>query len=39
MKVIGMLATAVIAAAVAVAAVVGVRSTPDVKRYLNMRRM
>ncbi len=39
MKVIGILATALVAAAVAVAAVVGVRSTPDVKRYLNMRRM
>ena len=39
MKVVGMLATAVVAAAVAVAAVVGLRSAPDVKRYMNMRRM
>jgi hypothetical protein len=39
MKSIGMFTTAVAAAVVAVAVVVGVRSTPDVKRYLKMRRM
>ena len=39
MKVLGVLTTAMVAAAVAVAVVVGVRSTPDVKRYLKMRRM
>ena len=39
MKSIGMFTTAVAAAVVAVAVVVGVRSTPDVRRYLKMRRM
>ena len=39
MKSIGMFTTAVAAAVVAVAVVIGVRSTPDVKRYLKMRRM
>ena len=39
MKTIGMFTTAVVAAVVAVAVVVGVRSTPDVQRYLKMRRM
>ena len=39
MKIVGVLTTAMVAAAVAVAVVVGVRSTPDVKRYLKMRRM
>ena len=34
-----MLATAVMTAAAAGAVVIGVRSIPDVKRYLQMRRM
>jgi hypothetical protein len=34
-----MLATALVAAVVAVAAAVGVRSIPDMKRYLKMRQM
>lgn len=39
MKVVGLLTTVVVAAAVAVAVVVGLRSAPDVKRYNTMRRM
>lgn len=39
MKSIGMFTTAVAAALVAVVVVVGVRSAPDVQRYLKMRRM
>ena len=39
MKTIGVLSTALAAGIVAAAVVIGLRSTPDVKRYLNMRRM
>jgi hypothetical protein len=39
MKVLGELTTALLAAAVAALVVLGVRSSPDVKRYLAMRRM
>lgn len=39
MRAVGLLATAVVSVVVAVAAVVGVRSIPDVQRYLRMRRM
>ena len=39
MKVLGMLTTALLGAALAGAAVLGMRSVPDVKRYLAMRRM
>jgi hypothetical protein len=38
-KVLGMLTTAVVAALVVSAVVVGARSIPDVKRYMGMRRM
>jgi hypothetical protein len=36
---LGIVTTVVMAAAVAGAVVIGVRSVPDVKRYLEMRRM
>jgi hypothetical protein len=39
MKVLGELTTALLAAAVVAVVVLGVRSSPDVKRYLAMRRM
>lgn len=39
MEIVGMVAVAVVAVAVVVAAVVGVRSIPDISRYLRMRRM
>jgi hypothetical protein len=38
-KVIGMLTTAVLGVALVGVAVLGLRSVPDVKRYLAMRRM
>jgi hypothetical protein len=38
-KTVGVLATTLMSALVAGAVVVGVRSIPDVKRYLEMRRM
>jgi hypothetical protein len=39
MRAIGVITTIVLAAAMAGAVAVGVRSVPDVKRYLAMRRM
>jgi hypothetical protein len=39
MRTIGMLATALLTAGLACAVVIGLRSVPDVKRYLAMRRM
>ncbi|MGH3332112.1 MAG: DUF6893 family small protein [Nocardioidaceae bacterium] len=39
MKAIGVLATVLVAAGAAVAAVAGVRSLPDIKRYLKIRQM
>ncbi len=39
MKTVGMLTTLVGAVVAAVAVVVGIRSVPDVKRYLKMRSM
>ena len=39
MRAIGMLTTLIGAVAVAAAVLVGVRSAPDIKRYLAMRRM
>lgn len=39
MKPLGVVTTAVLSLALAGAVVVGVRSIPDVKRYLEMRRM
>ena len=39
MRVIGVLTTLLIGCGVAAAVVIGVRSVPDVKRYLAMRRM
>ncbi len=39
MKFIGILTTACVTAAVAAAALVGVRSIPDIRRYLQMRSM
>jgi hypothetical protein len=39
MRALGVLTTLVLGAAVAVAVAVGIRSVPDVKRYLEMRRM
>ncbi len=39
MRSIGKLTTALMIAVIAVAVVVGVRSIPDVKRYLKMRQM
>jgi hypothetical protein len=39
MRAIGVLTTLLLGAAMAGAVVVGIRSVPDVKRYLAMRRM
>ncbi|MFF0496664.1 DUF6893 family small protein [Nocardia aobensis] len=39
METVGMVATGVVAAAVVVLALVGIRSIPDMRRYLRMRRM
>jgi len=39
MQTVGMVATGVVAAAVAVLALIGIRSIPDMRRYLRMRRM
>jgi len=39
MRVIGMAATAVVAAIAAIGVIVGIRSAPDIKRYLKMRQM
>jgi hypothetical protein len=39
MKTVGVVTTIAVAAAVVAVVVVGVRSAPDVKRYMNMRRM
>ncbi len=39
MKAVGVFTTALLAAAVAGAAVIGLRSIPDIKRYLEMRSM
>lgn len=39
MRAIGMFTTAVGATVAAVAVVVGIRSVPDIRRYLKMRRM
>jgi hypothetical protein len=39
MRAIGILTTLLLGAAMAGAVVVGIRSVPDVKRYLAMRRM
>ncbi|GAA4389864.1 DUF6893 family small protein [Tsukamurella soli] len=39
MNYVGMVATAVIGAAVVVGVVTAVKSVPDMKRYLRMRRM
>lgn len=39
MRGIGIAATAALSTLAAVALVVGVRSIPDIQRYLNMRRM
>jgi hypothetical protein len=38
-KTVGVLTTALMTAALAGAVVIGVRSIPDLKRYLEMRRM
>ena len=39
MRVVGIVATALVAGSVVGVAVLGVRSLPDIKRYLQMRRM
>ena len=39
MRVIGMAATVVVAAIAAIGVIVGIRSAPDIKRYLKMRQM
>ena len=39
MEVVGWIAVAVVAAVILAGVVVGVRSVPDVQRYLKMRRM
>ncbi|WP_109784434.1 DUF6893 family small protein [Mycolicibacterium brisbanense] len=39
MEVVGWIAVVIVAAVVAVAAVLGLRSIPDAQRYLKMRRM
>ncbi len=39
MEVVGWIATGVVAVVIVVAVMVGVRSVPDAKRYLKMRRM
>jgi len=38
-RIVGLVATGLVAVAAAIAALAGVRSVPDVKRYLRMRRM
>ena len=39
MRVIGMGATLLVAAIAAIGVIVGIRSAPDIKRYLKMRQM
>ena len=39
MRFIGMAATGVVAAIAAIGVIVGIRSAPDIKRYLKMRQM
>ena len=39
MRTIGVITTAVVAAVGVAAAVIGIRSVPDIKRYLRMREM
>ena len=39
MRVIGMGATIVVAAIAAISVIVGIRSAPDIKRYMKMRQM
>ncbi|MGW5519977.1 DUF6893 family small protein [Nocardia africana] len=39
METVGMVATGIVAAAVVALALVGIRSIPDMRRYLRMRRM
>jgi len=39
MKVVGIIATATIAAVAAIAAITGYKSIPDIKRYLKIRSM
>lgn len=39
MRTVGIVTTVVVAAAVATGVVVGVRSIPDIKRYLRIRQM
>ncbi len=39
MRAVGMLTTIVVSLGAAVAAVVGIRSVPDIKRYLRIRNM
>ena len=39
MRVIGMATTFVVAAIAAIGVIVGIRSAPDIKRYLKMRQM
>ncbi len=39
MRVIGMGATLLVAAIAAIGVIVGIRSAPDVKRYMKMRKM
>lgn len=39
MRVVGMLTAGVAAAAAAIAVAVGIRSVPDMKRYLKIRKM
>ncbi|MFF0454291.1 DUF6893 family small protein [Nocardia africana] len=39
METVGMVATGVVAAAIVALALVGIRSIPDMRRYLRMRRM
>jgi len=39
MRVVGLVTTVVGAAIAAVAVIVGIRSAPDIKRYLKMRQM
>jgi len=39
MRAIGIAATAIVAAIAAIGAIVGIRSAPDIKRYMKMRRM
>ena len=39
METVGMVATGIVAAAVVALALIGIRSIPDMRRYLRMRRM